>query len=290
MTSLNVWAPSIASPLRRVGGILLLALLLPAIDTLAGVLVAPTVVFLSDKNRTGRLTIQNPGDKPQEVSIHFSFGIPTSDSAGNIQVALQDSLVDDPNSCMGWVRAFPRRLTLAPGSSQVVRFVATPPDTLATGEYWARVVVKSQDAETNTPQALKEGEISTKLNMVMQTAIMMKFRNGELYSELELTSVEATDKGDNVDILVDMASKGTASYVGLLFCRLLDANNKEMGVSRIHLAVYRQLRRQVTLPVPPEGFTKPYHVEVQITSRGRTDIAAEDMVFGNDLSYSVTLE
>ena len=61
------------------------------IELTAGVLVAPTSVILSDRKRTGRLTVQNPSDKPQEITIGFTYGIPLSDSLGNISLDLRDS-------------------------------------------------------------------------------------------------------------------------------------------------------------------------------------------------------
>ena len=55
----------------------------------AGVMVAPTVVVLNEKDRTGRITIQNPSERPKEISIAINFGLPISDSTGNIQIQLQ---------------------------------------------------------------------------------------------------------------------------------------------------------------------------------------------------------
>jgi hypothetical protein len=98
MSNLSISRTSFATRWRRAGVILFVSLLLPAIDVLAGVLVAPTVVFMSNKNRTGRLTIQNPGDKSEEVSVHFSFGIPVTDSMGNI-LSPSGFWVTYPNSC-----------------------------------------------------------------------------------------------------------------------------------------------------------------------------------------------
>ncbi|HSG99206.1 MAG TPA: hypothetical protein VLB27_04095, partial [candidate division Zixibacteria bacterium] len=86
----NPAAPHALSARRRLRGFFIsvgLSTLLAA-PTMAGVLVAPTVVFLSEKGRTGRMTVQNPSDKPKEVTIHFSFGLPESDSLGNVTVTL----------------------------------------------------------------------------------------------------------------------------------------------------------------------------------------------------------
>lgn len=255
----------------------------------AGVLVAPTIVFLDEKNRTGRITIQNPSDEPREISIKMSFGLPVSDSLGNIHVILQDTGITDPRAATSWVRAFPRKMLLPAKGTQVVRFVANPPKDLPDGEYWARVVVRSQEGKMTLPDITQEGQISTQLNLIMQTAIMLKFRKAEMHVRLELGSVEAIRKDTMINVLVDLSSKGNASYVGMLHCRLFDADKKEIGYRRHDLAVYRQLRRRISFPVHPETDLKPYSVELFITTRGRADIAAEDLIIGNEIEYSVSI-
>ena len=70
-------------------------LIIPLQELTASVLVSPTVVFITDKNPTGRITLLNRGNRPQEVAVYFSFGLPVSDSLGNISVTFQDSAVTD---------------------------------------------------------------------------------------------------------------------------------------------------------------------------------------------------
>ncbi len=261
-----------------------------AANLFGGVLVAPTVVFLSDAARTSRITIQNIGDKPEEVTVYFSFGIPVNDSLGDVSVRLQDSAVTDPNACLDWVKAFPRRLILPPNASQVIRFVANPPRELADGEYWARVVIKSQEADPNVPKAGGEGQISTRLNMVMQTAIMLKYRRGEVFCSLEVGPTQARIVDGQVEVVVDTKNVGNASYVGMLNCHVVDAQGKEVAARGVQLAVYRELRRRVLIPIPEGNFAKPFKVNMEITGKGRTDIASADMLYGNDLTFTATVE
>ncbi|MFH2035442.1 MAG: hypothetical protein ABIJ45_03485 [Candidatus Zixiibacteriota bacterium] len=256
----------------------------------AGVLVAPTSVILSDVKRTGRLTIQNPSDKPQEVSIGFSFGIPLSDSLGNVSLDLQDSAVTDPNSALGWIKAFPRKMVLPPNSSQVVRFVARPPKNLADGEYWCRVVVKSQAGETSIPVPSDYDKISTKLNMIMQTAIILKYRTGNLVSKLEVVDTKVSLDDTTVNVVLGMANRGNVSYIGLLTARLLDADGKEISNSKIDLAVYRELSRKMELPITNRAAKSPLRVEIEITNEGRTDIDRQDMIIGNSIEFTAMVE
>jgi P pilus assembly chaperone PapD len=256
----------------------------------AGVLVAPTSVFMSETDRTGRITIQNPSDKPKEISIHISYGIPISDSMGDVQVTLQDSGVTDPRCAKDWIKAFPERVVLAPNSTQVIRLRANPPKNLADGEYWARIVVRSQEGQTSLPTAESDNKITTKLNMIMQTAIMLKYRTGNLVSKLEVLKTEIQQIDTTVIASISMANRGNVSYVGVLTCRLLDAAGKEISKDDMDLAVYYELNRRIKLPIKGSGFTRPFKVEISITTAGRTDIAENDVIAGNVLAYSMPVQ
>jgi P pilus assembly chaperone PapD len=189
-----------------------LAVLFQIAESIAGILVAPTIVFLSDKNRTGRMTLQNPTNSPKEVFINFSFGLPTSDSLGNVSLTLQDSGVTDPRSALGWVKAFPRKVIIPANGSQVVRLAANPPANLPDGEYWAQIVVRSQEGELTVPSANEAEKIVTKLNMVMQTAIRLKYRTGRLTSELNLTRAYSHMVNSKVQVTIDLAEMPPYGY------------------------------------------------------------------------------
>ncbi len=261
-----------------------------ATELSANVLVAPTSVILSEKQRTGRLTVRNPTNKPVEIEIRFSYGLPVSDSLGNVKIKFQDSLVTDPHSALGWIKAFPRKMILDPSTSQIIRFLARPPKNLSDGEYWARIMVRSQEGKTSIPVPSDREGISTRLNMIMQTAIVLKYRTGSLLSKIELRNTEVWQTDSSVIALIDMKNRGNVSYVGILKCRLLDARNKEISQDKIDLAVYYDLMRRVELPVTEGNFTKPYKVEISISTDGRTDIPPQDMIIGNKIEYVATVE
>jgi len=280
-------------PFRHIGTCAVFAwmtFLFLAVDLSAGVLVAPTVVVLSDKARTGRINIENPSDKPKEVEISLSYGLPVSDSLGRISIELLDSNVTDPRSAMDWIRAFPRKVLLAPHGSQVVRLVAKPPKDLPDGEYWAHIVVKSQEGETSFPVASEEEGITTKLNMIMKTAIALKYRTGELSARLEMTDIKVMEIDSQVVIYCDLENRGNVSYLGVLTCRLYDASGKEISAHKSNLAVYRNLRRGIYLPLVEGEYHRPYKIDLEISGKGRTDIPHKDMIYGNEISYSAVIE
>ena len=273
------------------GTVLLAILLLVSAGRIfASVLIAPTVVVLSDQKRTGRIILRNPGDTPKEVSVWFSFGLPESDSLGNVSVQLDDSAVADPRSAATWIKAFPRKLVLPAGAQQIVRFVANPPKNLADGEYWARVVVSSQSAAAALPTDTEEGQISAKINSIIQTAISLKYRTGDLSAALDVGEPKANLTDGKVEVMIDMTNRGNVSYLGLLRCRLIDAEKKEVCAMSQNVAVYYDLRRRIDLPVPDSGFVAPYQVEMTITTTGRTDVPSTEIVPGNRVEYLLAVE
>ena len=277
---------------RRLGFSILVTLLvlIPAADLLAGVLTAPTVVIMSDKERTSRMVIRNPSAAPKEIEIRMGFGIPVSDTLGNVNVDLFDTTQTDPRSCADWIKVFPRKLVLEPNGSQTIRFIASPPRGLEDGEYWARVIIRSQESKVEIPSA-EEGQITTNLNMIMQTAISLKYRNGDLTSKLAMTNVHATPTEDGIDVVMDLKNLGNISYVGRLICRLLASNGDEIGQKSVDLAVYRDLRRKVSIPLNVEAAGKSVATfELFITDEGRTDIDPKYHIKGNELEYSMALE
>ncbi|MGH7704181.1 MAG: hypothetical protein ACREMO_13890, partial [Gemmatimonadales bacterium] len=116
---------------------MLLLIAAPRLLPAQGVLVAPHVIYLDHRTRSGSITLYNPGDGPVEISISTLFGYPVSDSTGGFQLRT----VDDPDSTLPsaakWIQAFPRRLTLGPRERQTVRLLGRPPASLLDGEYWA---------------------------------------------------------------------------------------------------------------------------------------------------------
>jgi P pilus assembly chaperone PapD len=257
----------------------------------AGVLVAPTAVILSENDRTGRLTIQNPSDTPKEVTIKFAFGLPESDSLGIVKVRIQDSAeVDHPRSAIGWIKAFPRRIVLAPNASQVVRFVANPPKDLEDGEYWARIMVRSQESQPNIPSPEDENKITTRLNMIMQTAIILKYRTGNLVAKLEVANSQVEKSDTAAAIIMDLVNLGNVSYVGILKCRLKDGKQKEIAKRHLEFAVYKDIKRRISLPLPDNELVEPLEFEISISTEGRKDISSDDLIEGNVIEFTKVIE
>jgi len=140
--------------MKRILSVFLVFVSFTAAD--AQVVVAPTVVFLSDQSPFGTFLVMNRSDVPQEIGISFKFGYPVFDSLGGVSMVYDDTLMAHEHSCLDWLKGFPQKFVLNPGQEQVVRLLGMGPANAADGEYWTRLVTSStprRDWSTRPAQA-----------------------------------------------------------------------------------------------------------------------------------------
>jgi hypothetical protein len=236
----------------------------------AAVSVSPTALYIDSRTRTGVLTLHNPGTLPEEVTIDFAYGFPQSDTAGNIAVELTREPAAGEPSALGWMRAFPRRLLLQPGQRQVVRVMVDAPAGLAEGEYWARVLITSRGGQPPIEQT--QGDQA--LHLEVQTTLVMaaNYRNGDVNTGVTVTSAAARRVGAEVTLELDLERTGNAAFLGSLRADLVDARGTVLGSAFDDLAVYRTMRRRLTIPVP-EGAAGPLQLRLTINTE-RDDLPA----------------
>jgi hypothetical protein len=233
----------------------------------AAVTISPSSVYLDSRTRTTTVTLYNPGEAATEVSISFAFGYPQSDATGTISVALTTEPPPDEPSAHQWLRAFPRRMVLAPGQRQVVRVIATPPPDLPPGEYWARLVVTSRAGSAPVQGA---PEISAQLNVVTHLVTAANFRHGAVTTGVEILRASATRDGDRLLLELDLERAGNAAFLGRLRADLLDANGIVRGTHSEDVAVYRTMLRRLQFDLAPSS-AEPTSVRLTLTS-GRDDL------------------
>src|SRR3954471_7763692 len=158
--------------------------------TTRAVTVSPNALFIDSRTRSGVLTLYNPGTTAEEIEITFAFGYPRSDLAGSIAVALADSAPPGEPSVLGFVRAFPRRLRLEPGQRQTVRILMQPPQGLAEGEYWGRVLIHSRGGRPPVEQ--QQGGIRMQIDLETVIVGAVNYRNGTMRTGVKVDSARAS--------------------------------------------------------------------------------------------------
>jgi hypothetical protein len=224
-------------------GMLLAASAGPAL----AVSVSPAALYIDHNSRTAQLTLFNPGSLPADVEISFAFGYPQSDATGRVSVPLFEVAPEGEPSAMGWLRAFPRRLSLAPGERQTIRIMAQPPADLPDGEYWARVLVTSRGGQPPIEQVQGATRVQIDLETVVVTAV--SYRKGPMASGLTVVSSSAERTAEGIDLVLDLQREGNAAYLGRLRVQLVAPGGAVLAEGEDHIAVYRSIRRRLSIPL-----------------------------------------
>jgi hypothetical protein len=239
-----------------------------------GVSVSPTSVVLSSRDRTGSLELYNGDDSPTEVELSLAFGYPVSDSLGRVDVPLTEHPASGEPSAVDWLRIYPRRLVLQPGQQQLVRIAAYPPD-LGPGEYWARLIVRLHAAPN--PVDVPGGTATPRSLASIQTMFVtaVNYRNGIVTTGVNVDHAAARRTDSTIALTLDLTRTGNAAFVGRLELAMRDAGGAVIDRTSENLAVYRHLRRVITLHPPTSArvATVSYRLSTQ-----RDDVPRELLV------------
>jgi hypothetical protein len=236
-------APSIHAAYQRALRALftMLAIAVPTAASAQAILVAPQGVVLSNRERTGTVELYNPGTRAAEITIRAVYGHPTTTADGDLTLAI----VEQPDSTMPsaakFVDAFPRRLILQPNQRQTVRLLARPPVGLADGEYWARLMISSRDAEAPVAQERDSTGVTVGLTLEVRTIIAVNYRNGAQQTGVQLGELTANAIGDSLVVRAPMLRTGTAAWIGTTTITLLNAGGTVVATQTMQTAVYQSI-------------------------------------------------
>ena len=209
------------------------------------ILVAPQSVVLSSRNRTGTVELYNPSARAAEVAIRAVYGHPTTTPDGDLTLEIVEQPDSTQPSAAGFVDAFPRRLILQPNQRQTVRLLARPPVGLPEGEYWARLVISSRDAEAPAKPTDSTG-VSVGLTLEVRTIIALNFRNGAQRTGVQLGELSASARPDSVVIRAPMQRTGTAAWIGMTTVKLLTSSGDVVATQTMQTAVYQSISPRFT--------------------------------------------
>jgi hypothetical protein len=227
--------------------VVLLLAMLPAL--IEAIYVTPHAVFMADDQRSAQVTIGNSGDQPEEATIELQFGFPDTDSNGTPFIRF----VEDPGSrfpsAAEWIRAFPRRVQLAPGDQQIVRLLATPPDDLPDGEYWTRMIITSRG--TTARVATTDTAVSAGLSLVIRLITSVTYRKGAVSTGVTVRQLTAMAHTDSIEVWMAADRDGNGAYLGTAYFELLTSDGAAIGEWPTPLAIYYPINRRFVLPTGP---------------------------------------
>jgi P pilus assembly chaperone PapD len=218
-----------------------------------GVLVAPTALVLTESRRSATVTLVNTGTKTSDVSIALAFGVPQTDSLGQMHLVLSETPDAHVPSAVPLLSVYPARVLLPPGATRIVRVVATA-DLPARHEHWARLVVTSRDARrpvssgdssvlTGTPGEANalNGGASVALALEVRSILGIFYRPSDASTALDASAASAELRGAQLATRITLTRSGNAAYVGTLRALLKDQRGTTLQEKQLPLGVYYSL-------------------------------------------------
>lgn len=259
--------------IRRAFRVLALTLLLwgtAVLTEAVAIVVAPTAVYLTDRSPASAVTLFNPSNVPEEVSVDVLFGYPTTSDDGNLYLHL-DSTSTDARSAAEWIQALPRRLVVPPGERRVVRLLARHPAGTPDGEYWARLLLTSRGQSIPVGDMADSSAVQVGLALEVRTIIAVTYRKGVVETSLSVGEFAPEIVGDSLILRPELQRGGVGAYIGRMEVRLATLDGQELRRWEEQVAVYRTYHRRYAYDVA-DVEPGTYQVLLRFTT-DREDIA-----------------
>jgi fimbrial chaperone protein len=221
--------------------LLLLAILslVPVVAQAGAVLfIYPTLVVFEDNQRSATVTITNRGDQTG------TFEMSWTDMTMNPDGGLVKYDGQAPWSVQKYVRYSPRRVTLAPAESQVVRIAVRRGLDIPEGEYYSHfrvLTLNSEDPSEGEDEATEEAQAAAiTIDARSAVAIPIVWRNSKAEPRASIESVQIDQ--DTNKINVDVRRHGPLSVRGYLhvFGKTADGSRNPLA-EPVPLVIYPSL-------------------------------------------------
>jgi P pilus assembly chaperone PapD len=274
------------SPQLRNGLVGLLFFCTAALPALGQISLAPTALFIHDRTNVGELFVSNSSDTPQEVNVRFIFGYPTSDSTAAISMVYDDATRMNESGLDAFIRVFPRRFVLAPGTSQIVRLQALPMPSRGDGLYWTRAIVSSNAVAADVGQR-DTTAIGAVFSYVLEQSIPVFYKKGTPSTGIEFVGLSQTRLDNELALMLNMRRRGTSPFLGTIHTELIDASGNVVRTNSAVSFLYYLEWRKVIFDIEglPSG---TYTVNMKFETQ-RRDMAPTDLVQAPIQTHSVTI-
>lgn len=219
----------------------------PAAPALAQhVNVTPKRLMFDEQARDGQeIIVFNRGDETATFKLELVDRLMKADGS------LDETAAHVTTSARTFVRFTPRRVSLAPGESQVVRVHARPPANLPPGEYRAHLNISAipAAAQAGAP-ASADGGIKISLTPIYGMSIPVIVRRGPLQAQVAIQDVRATQANGAPAVSLVLARAGDRSAYGDLEVQFRDGRSARTVAVAKGVGVYPETAtRAVVLPL-----------------------------------------
>lgn len=229
----------------------------------AQLMVHPTRIVLDDKQRAAQLEVINSSTEPATYRLSLVNRRMSEDG----KFLPVDEAQPGEQFADAMLRYSPRRITLAPGTSQVVRILLRKPADLEPGEYRSHLLFAKQPdaagagAKSDGTGAKSGGAggdgIDIALNALIGVSIPIIVREGETQAELSIAKLALERETGTPVAAMELHRSGNQSVYGDLVASFAPKKGAPRIVGRAGgVAVYtpNPLRRVRLQLEPPPGF------------------------------------
>lgn len=188
-----------------------------SVNAQGNLLVAPIRVVLEDGKVREDLNLSNIG---QDTSVYLvSFLQYQMLENGSFKDLTDSDRVVTPRADT-YLRIFPRRVTLPPGESQIVRLQYRKPADMKAGEYRSHLYFRAEKEVAPLGLATENRDttqLSVNITPIFGISIPVIIRNGDLDLSVNLSNANLSALNDSIyNLSVDINRKGAKSAYGTL--------------------------------------------------------------------------
>ena len=202
----------------------------------AKLLVFPQSVVFNDRDHSQEITLSNMGDRTGVFTVQW-VDYSMTDSGG---LTVWSEPGFSPWSIQPFIRYSPRRVTLAPNESQVVKIGLIKKHDVPVKEYQSHIVVRTinPNLEANKIPATATDKQSIKIDTLMGVGVPVRWEHGTdlAKAHIDIKSIS------NDKVSITITREGLASTRGYLHVLQKAANGSQILLSKPeHLVIYPNL-------------------------------------------------
>jgi P pilus assembly chaperone PapD len=182
--------------------------------------ISPRRVTFDDTERSASVYVFNQGDAPATYTVELVDRVMSAD--GQIRAVADAPDAPRSPSAMDFIQYTPRRVTLQPKESQVIRIRMRPPGGAAAGEYRTHLTVTALPPETSGFTAAQAAEanpdsVALQITALFSVSIPLIIREGAvdaragIENAILMTPTETTPNGA---VTLDLVRLGANSVYG----------------------------------------------------------------------------
>ncbi|MDD0852051.1 hypothetical protein HBN50_03040 [Halobacteriovorax sp. GB3] len=245
-----------------------------SVSSFANLQVFPTKIELSTRAKAATVTLRNKGSEKTTYKVSAVFY--RQDYMG--RMVRVDSPKEEERSIINNLRFSPRRVVLAPGQEQVVRFMVRKTAKLESGDYRAHIRFEPIKKEVDNASG-RDNFVMMKVDARVAINVPVIYSKGRSKSKISLEKFHMSDSKEGQLYSVVMKKEGPVFPFGTF--KVFKVNNeKEELVSLVNgVSSYvdeRLFSFQFTKPKDPEG---KYEIRFYKNEYSRQALAVDQFVW-----------